>query len=214
MSLLRLLTAGKCLVGLKDYRSRYVTRGGLPKFGSKKNPFRATVRPEPSVEQAQSLPANGELCAVNDQREPGGDQTPSFNERGTVPRSEPGVMPGAEKPVVAERLAASSKPRRVKSEKGWDWGKVAFWNRPKPARQAGPTLIKPMLQGELSLDGVKVVRNDLSDTDFEVVSCRPPTGATAGPAQASAKAPAPAAPVASEAKWARVTGRLFGAGKL
>src|ERR1043166_2718282 len=48
MSLLRLLTAGKSLVGLKDGANRYsvARRGGLPKFVSKTNPFRASTLPE------------------------------------------------------------------------------------------------------------------------------------------------------------------------
>src|SRR5260221_12109279 len=48
MSLLRLLTTGKTLVGLKKLEQRYHLPGGkaLPKFGGKTNPFRATVFPE------------------------------------------------------------------------------------------------------------------------------------------------------------------------
>jgi hypothetical protein len=54
MSLLRLLTAGKTLIGLKRSESRYQLPGGkgLPMFGSKKNPFRATVFPD----KAESAP--------------------------------------------------------------------------------------------------------------------------------------------------------------
>ncbi len=57
MSLLRLLTAGKSLVGLGDYQSRYVARDGLlPKFGSKKNPFRATTTPTEQGSVAEKEP--------------------------------------------------------------------------------------------------------------------------------------------------------------
>src|SRR5215471_9031291 len=55
MSLLRLLTAGKCLVGSGNPETRYhLSRpGALPKFGAKRNPFRATTRPE--VAQAAAI---------------------------------------------------------------------------------------------------------------------------------------------------------------
>ena len=61
MSLLRLLTAGKTLIGLKRSESRYQLHGGqvLPMFGSKKNPFRATVfpdKPEPVPALEESGP--------------------------------------------------------------------------------------------------------------------------------------------------------------
>ncbi len=47
MSLLRLLAAGKSLVGLKRAPARYhlSRQGALPQFGGKENPFRATARP-------------------------------------------------------------------------------------------------------------------------------------------------------------------------
>src|SRR5258708_38325339 len=55
MSLLRLLTAGKSLVGLNKSEARYHLPGerALPEFGGKKNPFRATVMPE-KVESNQA----------------------------------------------------------------------------------------------------------------------------------------------------------------
>ena len=39
----------------------------------------------------------------------------------------------------------------------------------KPARPAAPRSAKPAVQTELSLDKVRVVRNDLSETDLEIV---------------------------------------------
>src|SRR5258708_32731579 len=56
MSLLRLLTTGKSLVGLKKPEHRYHLPGetALPKFGGKKNPFRATVFPD-KAETAETV---------------------------------------------------------------------------------------------------------------------------------------------------------------
>jgi hypothetical protein len=42
--------------------------------------------------------------------------------------------------------------------------------KPKPARSAIPRFNGVPVQGELSLDNIKVVRNDLSDADLEVVA--------------------------------------------
>ena len=217
MSLLRLLTAGKSLVGLKDQQSRYVARGGLPKFGSKKNPFRATVRPDaaPSTVPAQNSTSAPQL-AVESQPQ-NCHATGALN--GSCACGAEVVAEAAEVAAAAKEGAADpsaggekteiSKPRSVRGVRGWNWGKAAFWNRRRPARQAPPALGKPMFQGELSLDGVKVLRNDLSDTDLEVVRCKP-----AVPAPVPAP---PSRPVASaspqETTWGRMTGRLFGAGK-
>jgi len=62
--------------------------------------------------------------------------------------------------------------------------------RAKPAKSAD--LRPAAVQGELSLDKVKVVRNDLSEADVEVV-----------PAKAAARAVAEAAPVAASAPAAQ-----------
>jgi hypothetical protein len=45
-----------------------------------------------------------------------------------------------------------------------------------------PRFAKTPLQPELSLDKVQVVRNDLSDADFEVVSAKMPVAVSSGPA--------------------------------
>jgi hypothetical protein len=67
-----------------------------------------------------------------------------------------------------------------------------------------------MVQGELSLDGVKVVRNDLSDTDLEIVPAKPSVPAiTETPVKSNAEKCAPV-----ETAWGRMTGRIFGADKL
>ena len=66
-----------------------------------------------------------------------------------------------------------------------------------------------MLQGELLLENIKVVRNDLSDPDWEIVTKKETK-------RAVAPVP-PAVPVAqtrnSDTAWGRVGARLFGAGK-
>src|SRR5258708_22903170 len=58
MSLVRLLTTGKSLVGMQDNLSRYrLTKHRLlPKFGSKKNPFAPPIKAEPTKPAANEAP--------------------------------------------------------------------------------------------------------------------------------------------------------------
>jgi hypothetical protein len=79
----------------------------------------------------------------------------------------------------------------------------------KTAKSAIPRFPKPAVQGELSLERIKVVRNDLSDADLEVVPAR----ASSAPA---ATAPAPRLIEKAEGAktaWGRVTSRILGAGR-
>jgi hypothetical protein len=79
--------------------------------------------------------------------------------------------------------------------------------RSKPAKSAIPRFDKSPVQTELSLDQIRVLRNDLRDADLEVVAARPPT-----PAAAPAK-PAEVKPAVAETAWGRVTNRIVGASK-
>ena len=84
-------------------------------------------------------------------------------------RETPIVTPPAERPKPAP---VSREPRRpllgpwIKSCLGW-------MRRKQPKSQPLiPQLAKRPVQGELSLERVKVVRNDLSDTDLEIVTAK------------------------------------------
>jgi hypothetical protein len=82
--------------------------------------------------------------------------------------------------------------------------------RVKAVKPAIPQFTKPPVQGELSLDKIRVVRNDLSDADLEVVPARTPTArASAGPALRTGERAG-----AAESTWGRVTAGIFGAGKI
>jgi hypothetical protein len=65
------------------------------------------------------------------------------------------------------------------------------------------------VQGELSLDLVKVVRNDLSDTDLEIVPVKAPAVQTS-----SASSGAVGRIQAAERAVSRATTRLFATAKL
>ena len=188
MSLGKLLAAGKSLVGLRDDGSRYRVdkQARLPKFISPKNPF--TPAGEPSKDQ------------------------PVGEARLTVATAEA-------RPVLATSRAGrtelgnkiSRTPLGARAA-NWlgDWGKKLNplprrTAQNSPARSAAHGAPPTATQPELSLDRVQVVRNDLSETDFEVVtptrSLRPGTQMMSATAQKLE-------PVG--AVWNRLTARFFG----
>jgi hypothetical protein len=224
MSLLRLLAAGKSLVGLEGSQSRYqLTRQGmLPRFGPKKNPFRATTRPESQTAASVPAPAAdlpGRLEKETRKAQPENKSSVNTGVAATVPGSAGAPMPerreagglGGERPKPLSPV----KNHAPTSESGTErfasrLGALFPWRRPVTARPAIPSFAKPMVQAELSLESVKVVRNDLSDSDLEVVRAKlPPASPSAAPAAPKAAAHRAVA----ETPWARVTGRLFGLGK-
>lgn len=196
MSLLRLLTAGKSLVGLKDTASRYnVARtGSLPQFSPKKNPFRASTRPEfnPGAQaEAQAAASSVERTAED-------PLTPA-----------PAAVPVVEQstPVIPASVAPSNQVDQAKAPSLWS--ALLPWRRRKVEKRRVAGFAKPMVQGELSLDTVKVVRNDLSDTDLEIVPARPPV---AIPRPNPVSQAEPGAALATDG-WGEGAGRTVGAGK-
>lgn len=203
MSLLRLLTAGKSLVGLRNSEHRYHlnSQRALPRFRAKQNPFRASVRPEspPSMRESMITPSVLSLTA-----------------------SEPVVskLEGAPSPVASSATVNRTAPpqfalkgRALKASGDQIAGFMSvvtermtkLFRRGSSPRQEAPVprFAKPLVQGELTLERVRVMRNDLSDTDFEVVS--KPTPVPAPPAEPAEK---------RERSWQKMAGHIFGAGKL
>jgi len=208
MSLLRLLTAGKCLVGGRDAESRYrlSSQRLLPQFGSARNPFTSRAQPEP---------ASAEARPAEDRRETGGPFAPPAI---SVSKAEPAAaLPRGAEPhaVLAKfdlrKLAEALWQRIAAVLSGWQARLGGLLGRSSglAVKPAIPRFPKPPVQGELSLDRIKVVRNDLSDADLEVIPAKPP-------AAAAATAPVPSAAEEAEGAkraWGRVTTRFMGAGK-
>jgi hypothetical protein len=211
MSLLRLLTTGKTLVGLKDSETRYRVSSQrlLPRFGPAKNPFCTTDR----LEQARAdsrTETEGVLAGPWEQRAVAGARLPAQDPSATPavtvsPKPTAPLRSKVSSFASALRLAAaalcrwwSGRLRALITRPGGEPGKVRVLPPPKLT-----------VQGELSLDKIRVVRNDLSDTDWEVVQVKSPAApAVAAPAWRVAEKLEPTGTF-----WGRLAARLFGAGK-
>lgn len=219
MSLLRLLTAGRSLVGLKESERRFlVTRQRLlPKFVSGRNPFgksaqepqqtAKTQRREEGADKPQEQPIQEPVSAALEPQTsaknnyivptpappertelsaPSGNSTASLQQGGSIVNALAGQL---------GRFGARMR-------------KLLVWRRTPSARSPIPRFNKQLVQGELSLDRVRVVRNDLSDTDLEIVRSAPQKGASE-PGRAKEKEQS-AAPQPATSGLVR---RLFPAGK-
>jgi hypothetical protein len=217
MSLGKLLTAGKSLVGLHNSAARYQLRtGALPKFESQKNPF--AVRPqneEPSSGADQLTATEMAAASLKDtQRLPLLTPKPEAAEENFQP-------PQPEMPTRPEAPVEPIAPVKVPSAiDGWlkKLNPLVWWENRKPAqpKSAIPRFEKAPVQGELSLDNIKVVRNDLSEADVEIVPMKarpakvPLVAAMAAEAGAAAAAMAiPELPPARNA-WEFLGERLLG----
>jgi hypothetical protein len=201
MSLGKLLTTGKSLVGLTNSNSRYhLQKGALPKFESARNPFAS----KGSAELPEREPQLPKL-------------TPAEVAAATLKKTQPLTAP-TEPVVPVSRDSQPVEPPKVTPPiDGWlkKINPLVWFGSRKATepKSAIPRFIKSHtpVQGELSLDNIKVMRNDLSETDVEIVTPKShPAKIMAAPTQASAAAVAiPDLPPAS-AVWEYLGERLLG----
>ena len=187
MSLMRLLTAGKSWAGGKDdiVRYRMTDPRAMPKFGSARNPFRSTAK-SGSV-QSESQPLAVAANSANHQESKVGARTAPVR-RSQESKATPALLP--ERSVHPGAVRAGT-VRALNNDTGavqlWkaQLGRLAsrlFQPRPRPVKRALADSAEAPVQGELSLEKIKVVRNDLSDADLEVVPAKkaiPEPGAVA-----------------------------------
>lgn len=176
MSMGRLLATGRSLIGAQNASSRYRMdkRARLPKFGSTKNPF-AAAHSTPEVNQpVPPQPTNS------------ADAEPVVR-----------ATPPAANPIPASAPATRLR-RAVRRLQEWYLEVNPLPRLAGPARSAFTAVPRPSgpIQSELSLDTVRVVRNDLSDADLEIVPVKPARRADA-------------VPLPEENAWSRLTTRIF-----
>ena len=203
MSLIRLLTTGRSLVNIPDGDSRYrvTSQRLLPHFGARQNPFSCGDKAEP----VQTAP-----CSSGDHT-PKVEPTParaipaSSAEQAAVPQSKLESWSALAKSklqglIVVARRSAAGLLVGCKAK----LAALSARRRSKAAKPAIPRFSKAPVQTELSLDQIKVLRNDLSDADLEVIPAKPPSASAMRAVERAAGA---------ENVWGRVTARFLGTGK-
>ncbi|MCL4787445.1 MAG: hypothetical protein KJ070_11715 [Verrucomicrobia bacterium] len=164
MSIVRLLAAGKSLVGVQTTTSRYREdkRARLPKFGSTKNPFAAPASATPAA-PAKPKPSPAPATPLV----PATTPAPVAPARATDPAANP-LPPAA---------PADTRLRRaVRRLREWCVDANPLPRLAGPARSAAtpaPRHTGAPIQSELTLDDIQVLRNDLSEADLEIVVARP-----------------------------------------
>ena len=152
MSLVRLLSAGKSLVGVREVREPLPAdkQMRLPKFISPQNPFVSRKRTQGR----------------------GVDATEDIAEQ-AAPASRSRLPQGREQRVEANTRSRSRAHRWQRERQPRGWARQTRFSRfaesARPKKSADSAFHEAAVQGELSLDKVQVVRNDLSDADLEVV---------------------------------------------
>jgi hypothetical protein len=145
MSLMRLLAAGRSLMGGDDRMNRYrlPRRQPMPHFGGDANPFASTVLPGG---------ARGGVVATAAVEPAAAPSAPEAARPTATPAHRPGWF--ARLNPFRRRVTAAKPSLPV---------------APIPAKQA---VLAAVIQPELSLLSVQVVRNDLSDADEAVPRSR------------------------------------------
>jgi hypothetical protein len=191
MSLGRLLAAGKSLVGGRDGAGRYQVNKhlALPKFISPRNPFAPAEKSEASpAGDESSVKTRGEKKAV-------------------VATAKVDTDAAGKKHF---QVSAGARVARWISECGQKINPLLRLAKgPRPVKSVMPHFAKTPVQSELSLDKVQVVRNDLSDADFEVVQAKTPIAVSPGTAALISQDKFEPA----GGTWNRLTTRIFGVGQ-
>jgi len=186
MGLSQLLAVGRSVRTIKDGPARYkmAQQNLLPKFGGAK---------------AAELPVAEKVSLAAEVME----QSPRVE---PVAKAVPTEESGADKtdPGPARAAAFVEATKKLRPFGGWSLFKNPFTRSAPRKKESGP------VQTELSLDAVKPVRNDLSDSDFELG--RAPHAVAPQPGTLSEPIAAPAPSVAVDGSpWQRLKTRLFGA---
>jgi len=207
MSLLRLLTTGKSLVGVKGDESRYqlTSQRLLPRFGSARNPFNSKGNSVPVRAEARLPGDGGENGAA------GAGRSVRIASGGAV-TAVPGGANDQTVSACAKGCGRTQALWRMTAAlfSGWRTRLTGLLKRPRSeaAKPVIPRFTKQPVQGELSLDKIRVVRNDLSDVDLEVV----PAPRPAVPAGAAPVLPAGERSGVGGGTWEQAA-RSLGAGK-
>jgi hypothetical protein len=195
MSLIKMLSLARSLRGEGDLKTAYqLTQDNLmPDFS------RSSLRPVPSREEPIG---SGAGCArsvvVRELGLPRGGR--SSQEKGKVMQEQQDEM-----------LVNSSSRSGISGQGSSNAGVPVQRARWLSGRTSPRATLRADSKGQLSLEFVKVVRNDLSDSDLELVPARPLVG-SAPKRVAAGAAPGLEAVEPEPSRWSRFTARIFGSG--
>src|SRR5205809_3429814 len=156
MSLMKLLSVSKSFAGGRNQPGRYkmVEQGLLPKFAPVGRPVSLAPKRKsdgPAVKKEQNATPMGASNSL-----------PESSFQGADPATDP-VKAVAPTPRAAVCVNANAAPT--------NWFRLG--NKPFVSRSVGRPNPPAPAQAELSLDAVKPVRNDLSDSDLQIVTGKP-----------------------------------------
>ena len=178
MSLARLLTLGRSLMAGEDRTNRYrlPRQRSLPTFGLGRNPFTTKTAPPADLEPAPTparRPNPAPAIAARPEPTP---EVPATADLELAPAVQSVVQVTPATPAAAAVPMTAAAPRpSVRNQPGWLTRLNPFAvsrSGGGPDRTAGAAENPRTTQGELSLDQVRVVRNDLSDGDEDAVPVR------------------------------------------
>jgi hypothetical protein len=184
---MQLLTVGKTIKGTREgpnsFRMNEQTL--LPKFSS------------PRRQSAPETAQPPETCAAM--------ATGSLFESRQSRAADPAVPAKAIETAAASIVRSSQPPTKAPAQKPrWSLFQRLFGR--KPARD---TFGVPV-QTEWKLEKVTVIRNDLSDSDLELIPAgHEPAGLPEPPAKTQEPSPQPDATFRAKRGWARVSSRIF-----
>ncbi len=182
-------------MGISDSETRYrVTRQRLlPRFGPAKNPFGGKA--DKSLAEPDKGVTGGEATLLRCEK-------PSGASHSLVPA----VLVGSQRRQFTGMLR--SRAAAIRNAFAGRLGALRSRSRGKAVAVTRSRSTRLPIQGELSLDHIKVVRNDLSDADLEVI----PATMAAGRAGAAPALRGAEGAMAGGRAWGRVSG-FFRAGK-
>ncbi|MBC8094686.1 MAG: hypothetical protein H7Y43_02630 [Akkermansiaceae bacterium] len=185
MSLMKLLSAGKSLMSSGEPAGRYRLDTGyhLPKFGAKKNPFQKPAEVKPVAQVEMQMPAPIQKEAEQVRLSPVELRAAELKETQRLPAEE-AVVPAV---VTAQEIPAQEKVHPVLAMLDWmddtavrmkarigklELSKLVPKRKSSATTQVVQKTVAGPLQPELSLEKVRVIGNDLSDADLEIVAVK------------------------------------------
>jgi len=174
-------------MGLQNTENRYRMRqrNPLPKLRSNRNPFMARTETsslpvhEPSTGSGTARPQTHEPATQDRASLPAGPAAPQKTPAEVAAAALKKTVP---LPETASRSRAAGKGSRTAPTVAALTGIASWVRKANPfvrrsslnpvSNAAAPEGIRPAVQGELSLDRIKVVRNDLNDADVEIVPAK------------------------------------------